>query len=196
MAFAGIIDRYVQAGTEFGWRLHAVRHEQWSWPTPCSEWNVRQLVNHMTRGNLSYVHLSQGGACADFLRMRDADALGTDPFGAYAESVALCVSAFGRPGALDRILDYPLGKITGAQALAVRTTDSVIHTWDLAQAIGADDTLNPELITWIDDHMAEIYADLTETPVATDTTNKFFAAPLAESGPTTQDRVLHRMGRR
>lgn len=195
MDFAGIIERFTMASTEFGWRLRAVRPEQWSWPTPCTEWNVRQLVNHMTRGNLSYAHLLHGGGNADFLRMRDVDALGTDPFGAYNESVALCASAFCQPGALDRMLDHPLGKITGAQSLAVRTTDSVIHTWDLARAIGAAETLNAELLTWIDQHMDDIYADLPETPVAADTTHRFFAAPPGEPGPTAQDRVLHRMGR-
>jgi hypothetical protein len=66
---------------------------------------------------------------ADFLRDRDLDALGTDPLGAYQESIALCASAFGHPGALDRMLDHPLGKITGAQALAVRVTTQsrVLH---------------------------------------------------------------------
>ena len=65
MVFDGIIDRYVLASTEFGRRLRAVRPEQWTWPTPCGEWNVRQLVNHMTRGNLGYAHLSQGATNAD-----------------------------------------------------------------------------------------------------------------------------------
>jgi len=194
MVFDGIIDRYVLASTEFGRRLRAVRPEHWTWPTPCSEWNVRQLVNHMTRGNLSYAHLVHGGTNADFLRERDLDALGTDPVGAYQESVAVCVGAFRHPGALDRMLDYPLGKITGAQALAVRTTDSVIHTWDLARATGADDRLNAELVTWIDEHMAEIYADLAESPIA-NTTGRFFATPTNDPGPTAQSRVLHLMGR-
>lgn len=31
-----------------------------------------------------------------------------------------------------------LGKVSGQQALAVRTTEITIHTWDLAQAIDAD----------------------------------------------------------
>ncbi|MCO6000005.1 TIGR03086 family metal-binding protein [Actinoallomurus rhizosphaericola] len=197
-AFDMLMDRFLLAGAEFEARLREVRPEQWAWPTPCTEWNVRQLVNHMTAGNLNYVRLVQGATRAEFLRLRDADALGTDPVGAYLRSVEECAEAFAAPGALDRVLDYPLGKVTGRQALAVRTTDSTVHTWDLARAIGADDRLDAGLVAWIDDSLEEIYAGLSETPVAAETTHRFFAAPggtLAHDA-SRQDRLLHRMGRR
>jgi uncharacterized protein (TIGR03086 family) len=191
------LDRLVLSSTEFERKLRAVRPEQWAWPTPCTDWNVRRLVNHMARGNLNYVGLLRGGTSAEFLRLRDADALGTDPVGAYARSAEECAEAFASPGALERILDYPLGKVTGRQALAVRTTDATIHTWDLARAIGVDDGLDTGLVVWIDDHLEDIYAGLAETPVAVDTTHRFFAAPegvLADDA-SRQDRLLRRMGR-
>jgi uncharacterized protein (TIGR03086 family) len=193
--FTGIVDRFVLASADFEQCLRSVRREQWSWPTPCPEWTVRQLVNHMTRGNLSYVHLLHGGTNADFLCKRDVDALGTDPVSAYVGSVQAAATAFTQGGALDRILDHPLGKITGRQALAVRTTDSVIHTWDLATAIVVDNTLDPDLVAWIDEHIEDIYADLAETPIAADSTHRFFAAPQGHPPPSAQDRLLHRMGR-
>ncbi|MYW05464.1 TIGR03086 family metal-binding protein [Streptomyces sp. SID3343] len=195
----GLIERFVLAGAEFEQRLQMVRPEQWTWPTPCSEWDVRRLVNHMTRGNFGYVGLLRGGSGAEFLRLRDVDALGTDPVGAYTRSVRECADAFGRPGALEGVLDYPLGRVSGRQALAVRTTDSVIHTWDLARAIGAGDVLNAGLVAWIESHLDEIYAGLAESPTAVDTTHRFFAAPapggeLARDA-SRQDRLLRRMGR-
>ncbi|WP_218002745.1 TIGR03086 family metal-binding protein [Nocardia brevicatena] len=193
----GIIDRFVTASAEFEWRLRSVRPGQWTSPTPCTEWNVRQLVNHMTRGNLSYVGLPTGGTGADFLRMRDVDALSGDPVIAYAASVRECADAFGRPGALQQLLDYPLGRVSGQQALAVRTTDTAIHAWELARAVGVDDHLDPGLIAWIDDNLEAIYAGLTETPVAAETTHRFFAAPACAltDDASPQDRLLHRMGR-
>jgi uncharacterized protein (TIGR03086 family) len=196
-SFETLIDRFLLASAEFERKLRAVRSEQWAWPTPCAEWNVRQLVNHTARGNLNYVSLLQGGTSAEFLRQRDADALGTDPVGAYINSVQLCAAAFAEPGGMDRILDYPLGKVAGQQALAVRTTDSTIHTWDLAQAIGADDRLDISLIAWIDDQLEEIYAGLAETPTDIDTTHRFFAAPqvVLADDVSAQDRLLRRMGR-
>lgn len=100
-----------------------------------------------------------------------------NPVSAYVRSVRACAGAFTQPGALIRVLDYPLGRVTGQQALAVRTTDTVIHTWDLARAIGTDDTLDAGLVTWISESLDEIYAGLAETPTATETTHQFFAAP-------------------
>ncbi|MFC8128532.1 TIGR03086 family metal-binding protein [Streptomyces sp. NPDC057302] len=195
--FVGIIDRYLLSGRGFTRRLRAVRPEQWTAPTPCAEWNVRRLVNHMVRGNLNYISLLDGGTAADFLRLRDEDALGGDPVGAYIQSVRECATAFRKPGALQQILDYPLGPVTGEQALAVRTTDATVHTWDLARALGAPEELDPELVAWIEDHLAEIYAGLAESPVSADTTHRFFAAardrPLAEEA--RQARLLRLMGR-
>ncbi|MCQ4040926.1 TIGR03086 family metal-binding protein [Streptantibioticus rubrisoli] len=195
--FDGITDRFALSSAGFERRLRMVRSEQWNWPTPCSEWDVRRLVNHMTRGNLNYVALLGGATAAEFWRARDADALGADPVGAYARSVRECAAAFGGPGALRRVLDYPFGRMTGEQALAVRTTDSAIHTWDLTRAIGADDELDTGLAAWIDDHLREIYSGLAETPVSTDTTHRAFAAPgdPLPQGASRQDRLLHRMGR-
>ena len=176
-AFDGILDRYSLASSEFRRRLETVRADQWAGPTPCTEWNVRQLVNNMTRGNLNFAGLLNGGTAAEFLRLRGADALGADPLAAYTRSVQECAEAFARPGALQQVVDYPLGRVPGEQALAIRTTDSTIHTWDLARALGADDTLSPDLVAWIGDHIEDIYAGLVETPTATETTHRFFALP-------------------
>jgi uncharacterized protein (TIGR03086 family) len=191
MTFAGVLRRYARASTEFERVLRSVH--AWTAPTPCPEWDVRALVNHMTRGNLNYALLANGGTAAEFLRLRDVDALGDEPVAAYTSSVRACAEAFA--GALDRTLDYPLGRVSGARALAVRTTDSVIHTWDLARACAVDDTLDAELVAWIDDHLGEIYAGLAETPVDPASSHRFFAAPVGAPGHSRQDRLLHRMGR-
>lgn len=194
----GLLDRFVLACTGFADRLRAVQPEQWTGSTPCTEWNVRQLVNHMARANLSYVRLLDGGTGAEFIRQRDADALGTDPVGAFGRSAQACAEAYARSGAMRQMVDHPSGKMTGEQALAIRTTDTVIHTWDLARAIGADERLDEGLVTWIMEHLDEIYAGLPETPIAADSTHRFFAAPVGELGPdaSQQDRLLHVTGRR
>jgi uncharacterized protein (TIGR03086 family) len=198
VAFEGIVARFVSSSSAFGQKLAAVRPGEWNRTTPCTEWNVRQLVNHVTQGNLNYIRLLDGATGAEFLRMRDVDALGADPPSAYARSVRECTAAFSRPGAFEQVLDYPLGRVTGRQALAVRTTDTIIHTWDLAQAIGVDDTLSPDLIAWVSNHLDEIYGGLAETPADPHTTHRFFAASRTEppTSATQQHRLLYRMGRR
>src|SRR5882757_9058062 len=111
-----MIERFVLASNEFSRRLTAVRAEQWDWPTPCAEWNVRQLVNHMAQGNFNYVRLLDGMTGPEFLRYRGIDAVGDDPLGAYRRSVRDCAEKFAQPGALRRMLDYPMGRLRADQA--------------------------------------------------------------------------------
>jgi hypothetical protein len=78
--------------------------------------------------------------------------------------------------------------VTGRQALAVRTADSVIHTWDLARAIGVADTLDPSLVAWILTDRATIYAGLD--------VSSFFGAPEpSEEAGKDQDRLVRSFGR-
>jgi hypothetical protein len=94
-AFVGPLGRFVVSSAEFERKLRAVRSEQWAWPTPCTDWTVRHLGNHMARGDLNYVRLLQGGTGAEFLHLRDADALGTDPVGAAVTSRYCVFQAMG-----------------------------------------------------------------------------------------------------
>jgi uncharacterized protein (TIGR03086 family) len=193
--FTGLPDRFARAGKGFEHHLRAVPPDGWNAPTPCPEWDVRQLVNHMTRGNLNYVRLVRGATSAQFLAQRDADALGDDPVAAFTGSVRVCAAAFAEDGALDRVVDYPLGRLTGRRALAVRTADSVVHTWDLARALGADETLDPDLVAWVGDGYDDIYAGLAVTAPA-GSRHRFFAdPPPGVAAASRQDRLLTRFGR-
>lgn len=191
------VRRFVAAASGFARRLRLVGIGQWTEPTPCTDWDVRALVNHVAAANLNYVRLLRGATAADFLRSRDEDALGDDPLRAFLSSADGCAAAYSEPGALDRVVDHPAGKLPGRQALAVRTTDTVIHTWDLARAIGADDALDPALLDWICRDIREIYAGMAETPVSAQTTHRFYAAPAGElrTGASAQDRLVHLFGR-
>ncbi|WP_285481683.1 TIGR03086 family metal-binding protein [Amycolatopsis sp. NBRC 101858] len=183
------LDRFLLASNGFEHHLRAVPPDGWHAPTPCTEWDIRALVNHMTRGNLNYVGLLRGATREEFLAARDDDALGDDPVAAFTASVRACAAAFAETGALDRVVDYPLGKLTGRRALAVRTADSTVHTWDLARALGADDALDPGLVAWIDESYDDIFAGLALNP------RVFADAPPTAPGASRQDRLLTRFGR-
>jgi uncharacterized protein (TIGR03086 family) len=182
--------RLEDAAAEFEERLRRIRPVQWTWSTPCSEWDVRALVNHVTRGNLNYELLVRGGTSAEFLRLREVDALGPNALEAYRRSVASVTAAFSEQGALDRVLDYPMGAVPGRRALTVRIIDTTIHTWDLARAIGADEVLDPPLVSWVDRHWGDVYAELVRAP--------FFDRPGGDErgAQSPQERMLRRSGRR
>ena len=54
-----------RAVEEFGARVKAVADDQWELPTPCSDWNVRQLVNHLVYENRWTVPLMGGSTIAE-----------------------------------------------------------------------------------------------------------------------------------
>jgi uncharacterized protein (TIGR03086 family) len=187
----------VAAYAEFRSRLRLVRPDQWNQATPCREWSVRSLVNHVVLGELSYALLLRGGTGEAFLAIQDQDVLGPDPVAAYERSTAECLSAFHEPGALDRVLDYPLGAIPGGQLLGLRLTETIVHTWDLARAVDADDHLDPYLVEWIYHHLDWTYRGVAESPIADRTEHLFFAGPPEDipASASLQDRLLHRLGR-
>ena len=53
-------DAFDVAHAEFERRLWLVRADQWADPTPCSEWSVRDLVNHVVAGARTYTLLLDG----------------------------------------------------------------------------------------------------------------------------------------
>ena len=112
--------------------IAGIRPDQWTAPTPCTEWCVRDVVNHLTVMNLVFAAMLGGGPMPE----RGADHLGNDPLGAYQTSAASLQAAFARPGVLERSYTGPLGNATGAERLQIRLADLLTHGWDLAQATG------------------------------------------------------------
>ena len=112
--------------------IEGVREEQWSAPTPCADWTVHELVNHLVGMNLVFAALLSDEAPPE----RGADRIGKNPVGAYRESGSVLKAAFDRPGVLERTYHGPLGAATGRDRLQVRLYDLLAHGWDLARATG------------------------------------------------------------
>lgn len=130
----------------------AVRQDQWSAPTPCSEWTVRELVNHMVIGDRLAAGILRGEATVarGALDPKTNDALGDDPVAAHRSAAAAMLAAFRLPGVLERPFEFPVGVLPGIAAVHLRTTEALVHGWDLAQATGRqprfpDDTVEREL---------------------------------------------------
>ena len=64
-----------------GWadRVNAVKEDQWGDPTPCREWTVRDLTNHVTYENLWTVPLMEGSTIEEVGDKFEGDVLGEDP---------------------------------------------------------------------------------------------------------------------
>jgi uncharacterized protein (TIGR03086 family) len=110
-----------------------IRADQWSAPTPCTDWTARQVVNHLIGMNRVFVALLADEPPPPRPPAGHAEA---DPVAAFRQSAAALRDAFGRAGVLEREYHGPLGTASGADRLQIRLYDLLAHGWDLAQAIG------------------------------------------------------------
>jgi uncharacterized protein (TIGR03086 family) len=76
------VDDLDRASGAVGELITRIGADQWTAPTPCSEWTVRDVVNHLVAMNLVFAALLDGGAMPE----RGADHLGDDPVAAYQSS--------------------------------------------------------------------------------------------------------------
>lgn len=123
-----------------------VGDDQWSSDTPCSEWNTRQLVNHMA-GTCNFFVASAGRVAP--AGTPDDDHVGDDPVGGLATATANVVAAWHAEGALEGMVTAP-GDMPAVVALGINLLDVGTHCWDLAQSIGEDHGLTAEQIGAID----------------------------------------------
>src|SRR4051794_31070986 len=122
-----------------------VRPDQWSAPTPCADWDVRELTNHIVSGNWWADELATGRTIAEVGDRLDGDVLGDDPLAAYDASAAAAAAAFNRPGAMEAPCAVSYGPVPGSVYCGHRYLDVLIHGWDLAVATGQDSTIDPQL---------------------------------------------------
>ena len=122
--------------------------EQWNDPTPCNEWNVRTLVGHLIVGMHGYCALLKGGSAAEYLSMyeQQSQAAGTDPVMACESDAQSVCAASAEPGALERTVHHPIGDLPGSRWLVIRIAENVVHSWNLATAIGVAPGLDEQLV--------------------------------------------------
>jgi len=118
--------------------IDAVGTNQWEAPTPCTDWDVTELVAHLASGNARFEAALRHQEPADD---RTVDA---DPVGAYRRSIPGLVDAFRAPGVMDELVTLPFGVVPGSVAANLRLIEVLVHGWDLAQAVHQPTSAFPE----------------------------------------------------
>ncbi len=134
-----ILERWKQVTDGLSQRLHAVQEGQWDQATPCTEFTVRQLVEHVIDVQRMTPRLLGASGAID-------TPPGDDLVSVWNSVHAAALVAYEAEGALTKIVDTPMPAEQFMAGPAIG--DALIHTWDLARAIGADETL-PEAICQI-----------------------------------------------
>lgn len=130
----------------FARRLHRVGDDQWDRATPCDQWDVRELVNHVTAENLWTPPLLDGHTIDDVGDRYDGDVLGDDPVTVFDAAAASATDAAANLDSLDRVVHLSFGEASARDYLSQLFADHLVHAWDLAVAVEGDRRLDPELV--------------------------------------------------
>src|SRR4051812_23982346 len=149
-------DLFLQAHTEFDRRVGAISEDQWGDPTPCTDWDVRALVHHLVYEMVWMPPLFDGNTVPEIGDRFEGELLGDDPRGAWSASGAAAVQSVTKKGAMADTIHLSSADVPGAEYTRQVTMDLIIHSWDLARGIGADDTIDAALVEFC---LAEVRKD-------------------------------------
>lgn len=126
------IDLFRTRAERFG-RLLTAAEGRWESPTPCSDWTVADLVNHVI------------GSERDFLQRHEllsGDAPSGSPDQAWAGHLTQTLDVLSAAGVADRPFDGYFGPTTvGATMADFYGWDLAVHGWDVARATGQPDPI-------------------------------------------------------
>ncbi|MFP5297816.1 MAG: TIGR03086 family metal-binding protein [Actinomycetota bacterium] len=169
--------------------VQQVEPDQWDAPTPCTEWSVRDLVNHVVNENLWTPELLAGRTLEEVGDRFDGDVLGSDPLASWKASADAAVQAVQAVGDLEMMVNVSWGQIPASEYISQLTLDHTVHGWDLARGIGGDDEIDPELAVF-----GWEYSDARRDLI---TGSGVFGRPIdVAEGADAQTKLLALLGRR
>lgn len=122
---SGIGDVWRQAAAKWSEVSAQITDDHWDQPTPCDEWTVRELVDHAMHWQ------AMGGGIVG---------AGTAPGDDWETVEPKLSAALDDPSNLEGNAEA-MGGMPKQQVAGLLIGDLLIHAWDLARSIGADDTL-------------------------------------------------------
>ena len=117
-----------QLAPPLGAVVAAITPDQLDNPTPCDEFTVRGVLEHMIGGATAFAAAYRGEEPAEpDLR---------DPLESFGPVLGDLVAATSAPRALDQTIQAPFGQVPGDVFARFVVLDGLVHGWDLATATG------------------------------------------------------------
>jgi uncharacterized protein (TIGR03086 family) len=143
---------------EFSARVDAIgslgSNSTWNAPTPCSDWDVRTLLNHIVGEDRWTAPLLAGETIADVGDKFDGDLLGDDPVGAFAMAGAEATEASAHVDPA-KVVHLSFGDVPASEYLYQLAADHLIHAWDLAAATDGDRHFDADVVGGVADWFSE-----------------------------------------
>jgi uncharacterized protein (TIGR03086 family) len=176
------LDRYELVAAGFDRVVKAVPADGWLAQSPCEDWTARDVVAHVVRNHRSMAAAASGTEATEMNANED-------PVAAWSEAYDTIRRLTKEPDVMAALVNGPGGQVPFEQALgSLVSMDTHVHTWDLAHAIGRDERLDPEMISFTR-AMLEPMGDMIRRP------GVFGAEVQAPDGADEQTRLLCFLGR-
>ncbi len=141
-----LIEGFERSTALFGERVAAVGADDWTNETPCTEWNVHDLVNHLVYELVWVPPLLAGRTIEEVGDKFDGDLLGDDPRAVYEAACTAALASARADGELENIVHLSFGDFPSSVYIGQLVNDLVLHAWDLAKGIGYDTDLPEDLV--------------------------------------------------
>jgi uncharacterized protein (TIGR03086 family) len=176
-----ISERYARNARRFLDKVAAVSPQQWDAPTPCEDWTVRDLVQHI---------VDTQGMFLKFVGREQVELPDDDPLAAATGAIAQVQSDLDDPDAAGATFEGMFGTQTFAEgADRFLSFDLVVHGWDLARATGQDEEIDPAEVDRLEVASQQFDAAAMRGPGA------FGAEVTPRPDADRQERVLAFLGR-
>ena len=173
-----VLDRYREIADGFSARLNATSEEKWSASSPCEGWAARDVVAHVVNGERMMLLGEQSELPAD-----------ADLKAAWQETREKVEAMGSDPALLAEVVQTPLGEMPREQLIgSLISMDLLVHTWDLARAVGADESLHAQAV-------ADAYENLKPMDAMIRMPGVFGPKITAPAGADLQTEFLNFLGR-
>jgi uncharacterized protein (TIGR03086 family) len=126
--------------------VRGVPDSSWQLATPCTQWNVTQVLQHAALDQLVWAAAISGTAMPEDNPFAPSGQLAVVPLAYADESLTASAQAWTRISSAPTVATpLPQGKLAPSVAAGAAALDAAIHAWDIAVATGQGSPLNPSL---------------------------------------------------
>ncbi len=142
--------------------LSSVAADQWGWATACGTWTVADLVSHVIGATHMYIALLDGASAQEAVPLASVSFAADDAVAEFADAADALETRLAAPNVLTRgDVRHPAGDVSGDGLLGYAMVEWVVHGWDLARAIGVDDSIDPDLALVLYDEIRPVAGRLS-----------------------------------
>jgi len=119
--------------------LGDVREDELEEPSRCAGWDVRATVNHLLGTVRMFTLVNEGDLAGE-----DAgDLIGGDAQAALRHWATCNLATWREPAAFEGDRTYPFGTFPPSAAALINLSEVIVHTWDVATAVGRKVPIDP-----------------------------------------------------